>query len=216
MGMSWVKIAMKDFDRLELEWNGLEQMRTVAGLAQIVARTGGDGLDRKWMRSVWAKLAGVRRLPKLPAGFVRVSFPPSPQHSDWWRSTDEPCSLSMSKQHDKIRPALLILFKAMRLIDPVQENPIYHEDSILHDYSLFFALIPSTECEFKILRFPPLFKCPISGSYFHTEFAPFLSGQFFFCSCYQRPLCPSTPSLGALSNLSWDQTPSLPMLFHFL
>lgn len=52
MGMSWVKIAMKDFDRLELEWNGLEQMRTVAGLAQIVARTGGDGLERKWMRSV--------------------------------------------------------------------------------------------------------------------------------------------------------------------
>lgn len=43
--MGWLKIAMQDCDRLELEWNGFGQMRTVAGLAQIVARN-----RRRWIR----------------------------------------------------------------------------------------------------------------------------------------------------------------------
>lgn len=77
----------------------------------------------------------------------------------------------MFKQHDKISPARLTLFKAVFVTDPALGKPIYHEESMLHGLlSIFFFFF------FFLLYSPALnmtpgslcFEMPHVLLYFHT------------------------------------------------
>ena len=74
----------------------------------------------------------------------------------------------MSKWCDKISPARLTLCKAMFVMDPALEKPIYHEDSMLNGppslFFFFFALFPNTKYDSSLplllnAQCPVIFPC---------------------------------------------------------
>lgn len=80
MGMGWLKIIMKGCNRLELEWNGWEEMRMVEGLAWIVARTVVDGLEKNGWDSRELRMglgeSGTFHKNQLASSMFPVLHPP--------------------------------------------------------------------------------------------------------------------------------------------
>lgn len=207
MGMSRLKSVMKDCDRLELEWNGLEEMRRLAGVAWLVTRTGGGGLERKRMDRGELTVGLGSQAPSKKPSWLPPCFLSSFHSASCLNAKHRGALFLVDVQTTwQNQPCLWTVFKAVFVTGPVQENSIHNEDSILLDllFFFFFALFPSTKRDFKTPHFLNAW-CLVAIS---TLSLPYLAQPSWGCEeprgslCrfffrHHRPFYPPFPSLSS-------------------